>query len=131
MLEDLYPLAIKLGMTKGEFFHSTPKDFTIFVEGKNAQMREAQELEHLHVKQNEYYAWLNGLYVQMAIGACFGKHQKYPKEPLTENRPQTVAEIAVENGKTEEELKAEMMVAEMKVHEANRRLELQRLGQAT
>lgn len=130
MLEDLYPLAIKLGMTKSEFFHSTPKDFSIIVEAKNAEIREQQELEKLHVKQNEYYAWLTGFYVQLAIGASFGKNRTYPKEPLTNNKPKTIAEIAVENGKTEAELKSELMLAEIKVHEVNKRLEMNGLGQA-
>ena len=27
-------------------------------------------------------AWVNGLYVQMAIGSCFSKNSKYPESPL-------------------------------------------------
>lgn len=33
------------------------------------------------IKDNEN-AWLQGLYVTNAIGSCFGKNKKYPKQPL-------------------------------------------------
>lgn len=75
ILEVAYPNAIRCGMTKHEFFHSTMKDV-------NIRIRDHQEKEENRVKELEYVAWMNGLYIRAAVASAFSKKAQYPENPL-------------------------------------------------
>lgn len=83
-----YPNAVKCGMTKHDFFHSTMRDV-------NLRIKSYREDQEYRAKEIKYQSWLTGLYVQNAISSCFSKKAKYPKNPLKE-------EIVVEDMKLTE-----------------------------
>ena len=65
-------------MTKREFFHSTPKEIEIFLDGKVKQRK-------TEAKTSEYIAWIHGYYVKLAVlSALNGRKAKYPARPLSE-----------------------------------------------
>lgn len=67
-------------------------------------------------------AWSIGVYVAHAIGCAFGKG-KYPENPVIQEQT-SLEYIAKNNGKTEEELSQELMLATLMVDAANYELEL-------
>jgi hypothetical protein len=71
----LFPQAVKAGMTKDEFFHSTPKEISVYI---NAY-KEQKEYE---LKSTNYQSWLTGSYVLQAINCAFSKNGNYPENPL-------------------------------------------------
>lgn len=62
-------------MTKDEFFHSTPKEISVYI---NAY-KEQKEYE---LKSTNYQSWLTGSYVLQAINCAFSKNGNYPENPL-------------------------------------------------
>ena len=71
----MFPQAVKAGMTKDEFFHSTPKEISVYI---NAY-KEQKEYE---LKSTNYQSWLTGSYVLQAINCAFSKNGNYPENPL-------------------------------------------------
>ena len=66
-------------MSKHDFFHSTPHDIEIFLDG-------IEKSHKTEAKKIEYVAWLNGFYVKLAVVAALnGKKSKYPSQPLGED----------------------------------------------
>ena len=102
----------------------TPKEFQYHVDAKNEEVKERSELEQVRIKNQEYIAWLTGFYVRLAVAELFGgkSASKYPQKPLTDHSD-SIAEIAEKNGKTEEELNAELVMATLQIREANARIE--------
>lgn len=73
-------MAIRFGMSKREYFHSTPYDVDIFIEEKSKERKEHYEREDLLI---DYTAWLHGVYVSRAVAAVLnGRKSPYPKQPL-------------------------------------------------
>lgn len=64
----------------------------------------------------EYNAWLNGLYVMNAIASCFDKKHEYPENPLARKDIKSLAE---KTGKTEVEMNRELVMATLKIRQAN------------
>ena len=65
-------------MNKRDFFHSTPKEIEIFLDGK-AEQKKAE------AKTSEYLAWIQGYYVRLAVLSVLnGRKAKYPSRPLSE-----------------------------------------------
>ena len=64
-------------MSKHDFFHSTPNDIEIFLDG-------IAKRRSLDIKRDEYLAWLHGFYVKLAIqeGLHGSSKAKYPQYPL-------------------------------------------------
>lgn len=61
------------------FWHLNPKKLEPF------QVAYKKRLE-----QEDYFAWLNGKYIQAAIGSCLdSKHCKYPSRPMTTEAQET------------------------------------------
>lgn len=75
-------MAIGYGMTKKEFFHSTPRDIEIFLDKHNENAKRDAEVAFERMK---YTSWLTGLYVQFAVGSCLSKKGRYPKKPFGED----------------------------------------------
>ena len=128
----MYPAALRIGIKKHEFFHMTPKDFQYAVDAYNENMEMRQKLEEEHYKQIDYQAWLTGLYVRAAVGNVLGgkKGPQYPQKPLTDNS-ESVAEIAKNSGRTEEEINADLLMATLQIQEANARIEEVQNGNET
>lgn len=102
----------------------TPKDFDYAVDAFNKNIEMQRDLELMHKDWIEYQSWLTGLYVYTAIGAAFGgkKGRSYPNKPFTD-KSDSIEEIAKKNGKTEEELNAELLYMTLRIKEVNSRLE--------
>lgn len=128
----MYPTALRIGIKKHEFFHMTPKDFQYAVEAHNENMKMRQQLEEEHYKQIDYQAWLTGIYVKIAVGNVLGgkKSTPYPQKPMTDNS-ESVAEIAKNSGRTEEEINADLLMATLQIQEANARIEEVQNGNET
>jgi len=62
------------------------------------------------------------VFVQAAVGSCLSKKVTYPQCPVSESK-KSIKEIAEENGKTEEELKQEMRLMELRIKQANAHIE--------
>lgn len=124
MINTIYPQAVQIGIPKKEFWHMTPKDFEIAVKAYNEKLKMRNELEEVHLKQQEYIAWLSGLYIKVAVASVFGgrRSTKYPNKPWTD-KSDSIEEIARRNGKDVYEMK--MMLSEMnaKVNATNARIE--------
>lgn len=74
----------------------TPKQYW---EGDNALpffYKKAYELkQESAIKEQNYFAWLQGMYYMEAIAACLSKNAHYPKEPYSTHKqpePQTKEE---------------------------------------
>lgn len=85
-------------MSKRDFFHSTPNDIEIFIDEFDKRYRTELEVQSKHL---EYGAWLNGLYVRMAVASTLSKKAKYPKEPFGDKQKQE--SITVTEDMSEEE----------------------------
>ena len=90
ILEVAYPNAIRCGMTKHEFFHSTMKDV-------NIRIRDYQEKEENRVKELEYVAWMNGLYIRAAVASAFSKKAQYPENPLEQNKVEDLSQHSIKD----------------------------------
>jgi hypothetical protein len=110
----------------------TPKDFEYALDAYNETMKMRQQLEEEHYKQIDYQAWLTGLYVRAAVSNVLGgkKGPQYPQKPLTDNS-ESVAEIAKNSGRTEEEINADLLMATLQIQEANARIEEVQSGKET
>lgn len=80
MLDDIYKAAIRFGMSKYEYFHSTPNDVQLYIDVMAKKEKERREME---IDLLDYRAWLHGLYVARAVASVMSKHARYPKEPLS------------------------------------------------
>lgn len=99
ILNKLYPAAISRGMSKRDFFHSTPRDIEIFLDAYDRRVNDEVESNFERMK---YSSWLTGLYVQNAIGSVISKKVKYPKKPYGEEEVQdTVIETREDMTKEE------------------------------
>ncbi len=67
----------------------------------------------------EYNAWLNGIYVRNAIASCFDKKCEYPENPLAKKDMKSIAE---RTGKSEVEMNRELVMATLKIRQANAEL---------
>jgi hypothetical protein len=68
-------LALKEPIPYELFWKLNPKKLEPFFEADKIRYKQEQEMLNLT-------AWLNGLYVTHAIGACFSKNSKYPPQPI-------------------------------------------------
>lgn len=100
ILNTLYPAAISRGMTKRDFFHSTPNDVWLFLREHNKRARAEAQAE---AEKIEYTAWLNGVYIQRAVASVLSKKAKYPKQPL--GKEEEPSEIICTEDMTAEEKK--------------------------
>lgn len=102
----------------------TPKDFKYASDAFNEKAERTVQMERARTECGEYLAWLTGLYVELAVAAVFGgkKARSYPQKPITD-RSDSISEIARKNGKTEEEINAELLLATLQINEANARIE--------
>ena len=111
ILDDIYPVAIRSGMTKKDFLHSTMKDVNIRIEEYGKEKEEK-------IKTVEYLSWLTGIYVTHSIAVSFNKHAKYPDSPIKVD-PKDTKKMAKVTGKSEEELRQEEMYMSLLVRQAN------------
>ena len=88
-------------MTKHDFFHGTPKDVEVFITSFDKRIKTEAEATFERMK---YTAWLNGMYVRIAVASCLSKKAKYPKQPYGEEEQKDVI-VATED--MTEEQKAE------------------------
>lgn len=106
MLGDIYKAAIRYGMRKRDYFHSTPSDIDVFITQKAEQEKNAID------RQNDlldYQAWLNGLYVSRAVAAVLnGRKSPYPKVPLSQKDKNHI--VATEDMSQEEKDKATQLL---------------------
>lgn len=102
----------------------TPKVFGYHADAYNDKMKQQRDLEEMKLKNSEYIAWLNGLYVRMAVASILGGRRapKYPERPLTDHSDE-LSEIAKANGRNEDEMKAELLAMQMMVRDTNARLD--------
>ena len=106
MLGDVYRAAIRLGMRKREYFHSTPNDVDIFITEMSEKLKMDIEREN---ELMDYRAWLHGLYVQKAIGSALnGKKSPYPKQPFSQKDKNHI--IATEDMSQEEKDRATQLL---------------------
>ena len=86
-------MAIECGIPYKVFFKSTPYAIKVTAEAFWRARKNDWE-------RAEYQAWLTGKYVQYAIGASFSRKNKYPKNPMEEEK------VIVEDMELTEEEKA-------------------------
>ena len=86
-------------MSKYDFMHSTPSDVELYIIQYDKRIKAENELIFERMK---YAAWLNGLYVRMAVGSVLSKRSKYPKEPLG-SKENTNEHIVAREDMTDEE----------------------------
>ena len=81
-----------IGIDYNTFWQLNPKKLEPFIEAFKTKQKQEQE-------QINIAAWLNGLYIQQAIAACFSKGVKYPEKPFSldkdESKEIDVKEAAV------------------------------------
>ena len=65
-------------MRKYDFMHSTPFDVELFISEYDKRKKSETEVFFERMK---YTAWLNGVYIRMAVASVLSKRAKYPKEP--------------------------------------------------
>lgn len=65
-------------MRKYDFMHSTPSDVDLFITEYDKRVKRETEATFEKMK---YTAWLNGVYIRMAVASVLSKRAKYPKEP--------------------------------------------------
>ncbi len=99
-------------MTEYEFRHSTLRDI-------NYRIYAYQKEKEHRIMEIEYESWLTGIFFMEAIGCCFSKGHKYPKNPLNNERKTDENEISSKTGKTQEELLQEEKYFSMRVRQAN------------
>ena len=81
MLNEVFRMAVRFGMSKGEYFHSTPGDIDLFIEEKTKKIHDEAKRENDLL---DYQAWLHGVYVARAVSSVLnGKKSKYPTQPLS------------------------------------------------
>lgn len=95
MLGDAYKAALRYGMTKREYMHSTPHDVDLFLQVKSDDEKQKGEIMN-------YTAWLNGLYVARAVASVMSKKSKYPKKPISDKDSEFVDSIVVTEDMSEE-----------------------------
>ena len=95
MLGDAYKAALRYGMTKHEYMHSTPHDVDLFLQVKSDEEKQKGEIMN-------YTAWLNGLYVARAVASVMSKKSKYPKKPISDKDSEFVDSIVVTEDMSEE-----------------------------
>lgn len=79
-----------------EFWNENPD--LLWVYRTSFVNRRKEEIEYQHECIN-YQAWLNGVYIQQAVGALFNKKIKYPDKPfdINENKKKTkISKIGLE-----------------------------------
>jgi len=112
MLGRLYKAAISRGMSKHDYFHSTPNDIEIFI--REYDSRKKSEIK-IKTEEIEYSAWLNGLYVRLAVSSVLnGKKVKYPKKPLEKNEPQINIEVTEDMTENEKDKIREQFAENMR-----------------
>lgn len=92
MLDDIYKAAIRFGMSKYEYFHSTPNDVQLYIDVMAKKEKERRDME---IDLLDYRAWLHGLYVARAVASVMSKHARYPREPLSKENSEHI--IATED----------------------------------
>ena len=102
-------------MTKDEFFHSTPKEISVYI---NAY-KEQREYE---LKSTNYQSWLTGSYVLQAINCAFSKNGNYPENPLLKEE-KSIESIEKRSGRSKEEMQQELRLMELRVMQANANIE--------
>ena len=95
MLGDAYKAALRYGMTKHEYMHSTPHDVDLFLQVKSDDEKQKADIMN-------YTAWLNGLYVVRAVASVMSKKSKYPKRPISDKDSEFVDSIVVTEDMSEE-----------------------------
>lgn len=110
----------------------TPRDFNYALDAYNENLKAKQKLEEMHFNWLDQHAWLVGAYVRLAVSSVLGgkKAPQYPQKPLTDNSD-SVAEIAKNSGRTEEEINADLLMATLQIQEANARIEEVQNGNET
>lgn len=106
-------MAVKAGMSYREFINSTLAQVSIRI---GAYL----DTEHRRMREMQYSAWLNGLYVRGAIASTLGK-AKYPDSPDEEDRKQRML-----NGNLTEKEKIEytkQLFASLEIQKTNFELE--------
>ena len=75
----MLPSAIEAGLSERDFIHMTPASIRRHIDA--FWKRRKNEWE-----KTEYESWLSGWYVLNAIGTAFGKHHKYPENPMKQTQ---------------------------------------------
>ena len=112
----MYPEAVKTGMSKKEFLHSTIKELRIHIKAWKEQKEE--EIEEKN-KTIDYQAWLNGAYVSLAIAGILSKKNSYPSKPFGNDAKNQKEEENDAPQKTEAELREEERYFELLIRQAN------------
>ena len=86
--------------------HSTPSDVELFIREYDKRLKREAEVSFEHMK---YAAWLNGIYVRIAVASVLSRKAKYPKEPpgMEDNKEEIIAN---ENMSEEEKTKLTKML---------------------
>lgn len=84
ILENILPNALMIGVPYDLFWGLDPKSLTPFIKAFS-----------LSQKQRDYEMWMQGRYIQLAIGSNLSKQCKYPEKPLTmkQNHQMDILEI--------------------------------------
>jgi hypothetical protein len=76
LVEEVWlPQCLTIGVPYELFPQLNPRKIEPFK--KAFKQRKEEEIATMN-----YNAWLNGLYVTHAVGACFSKNSKYPSQPI-------------------------------------------------
>lgn len=74
----------------------------MFITSFDKRMKTEAEANFERMK---YTAWLNGMYVRIAVASCLSKKAKYPKQPYGEDEQKDVI-VATEDMSEEEKAEA-------------------------
>lgn len=89
IFEEQFPFYLSLGMSAKEYWEGECA-LPLFYR-RAYKMKRRKEMD-----ENNFLAWLHGLYVRDAIASCKFKNHRYPKEPYDlwkQEEPKTKAEV--------------------------------------
>lgn len=82
IIENILPNALMIGVPYDLFWELNPKSLTPFIKAFS-----------LKQKQLDYNMWLQGMYIQKAVGSNLSKECKYPNKPFTMLKEKTEMDI--------------------------------------
>lgn len=116
-------MAVRVGLTKQEFLHSTPEDVRIRADVYSDEIKMKSELEENRLKSVQFQAWLTGIYVQFAVAGCFDNKIQYPANPLAEESIDSAEEAAKVLGADLEDVKQNEFLIKFMINSANQKIE--------
>lgn len=75
----MFPIAVRVGCPENTFWNGPLERFWAYLEEYNEAEKDK---EKLWKQRTNFEKWLEGYYVELAVGAALSKNVNYPKEPI-------------------------------------------------